>query len=442
MKQLYFLFALVLSSISLDSFAQQTKPFQIFFATGSSAPNAGDLARVDSLIAEQKNSEIRYFIEGHTDNTGDESINRNLSIARAESIAGYLFSKGIPAARIRSNGFGFASPLGDNNTEKGRSLNRRVDIRLEKPATEPKKEIIQPQEKEIQQTVETVDELESPQVAVPLPHIQERDTLISFPSGAQLAVAGGSFQPFCATRNVNYTLDRVALPCDFIRAGFDGLTTDGQCLFLTGIFKASLQYQGNPVKPQTSQKPQLLLRPSQPFPTGVFNVYIPVSSGNSSTQKWQLLSSGHSLDKDGQLTLALPDAPVFAIGMPRGGDCALSPTLKVKIPRLKQADVLIYYADEPVAFRAMPTEKNRIYTIPSRDLEYEPGIAIASRKSKKKGRVATVSMHKARFNKRKNQYTITRWFTFKVKVPPGEGNIDVMCKVLEIEWDLRRRGMK
>jgi outer membrane protein OmpA-like peptidoglycan-associated protein len=65
-------------------------------------------------------------VEGFTDNVGEESSNLALSRARAESVAGALVADGVPAGRVRSEGFGSQKPIASNATEFGRSQNRRV----------------------------------------------------------------------------------------------------------------------------------------------------------------------------------------------------------------------------------------------------------------------------------------------------------------------------
>ncbi|MEY4054861.1 MAG: hypothetical protein RL519_196 [Pseudomonadota bacterium] len=81
----------------------------------------------DSLI-KYPNSLIDVY--GHTDSTGSDAYNQTLSENRARTVAGYLQSRGVPAARIRSQGFGETMPVADNTTEAGRMKNRRVEIKI------------------------------------------------------------------------------------------------------------------------------------------------------------------------------------------------------------------------------------------------------------------------------------------------------------------------
>lgn len=67
-------------------------------------------------------------IEGHTDSSGSESFNLNLSQKRAEAVKALLVEYGIDALRISAAGMGESVPVADNSNEAGKAKNRRVDI--------------------------------------------------------------------------------------------------------------------------------------------------------------------------------------------------------------------------------------------------------------------------------------------------------------------------
>ena len=67
-------------------------------------------------------------IQGHTDNTGTDSYNQGLSERRATSVSGYLKNHGITSRRVKTVGFGETAPKYTNDTESGRSQNRRVEF--------------------------------------------------------------------------------------------------------------------------------------------------------------------------------------------------------------------------------------------------------------------------------------------------------------------------
>lgn len=74
-------------------------------------------------------------IQGHTDATGSEVYNQSLSERRAASVVNYLIGRGIDASRMVAVGYGESQPVATNDTETGRSLNRRVNVLLKAKAT-------------------------------------------------------------------------------------------------------------------------------------------------------------------------------------------------------------------------------------------------------------------------------------------------------------------
>ncbi len=67
-------------------------------------------------------------ITGHTDSTGNEDWNQQLSLARARTVASHLESRGINPDRLIVIGAGSSIPVADNKTRYGRSINRRIGI--------------------------------------------------------------------------------------------------------------------------------------------------------------------------------------------------------------------------------------------------------------------------------------------------------------------------
>ena len=77
-----------------------------------------------------KYEDTKILIEGHTDNTGTEEHNRDLSISRAQSVATTLSGDQVNATRFTIMGYGEAQPIADNGTADGRQSNRRVEIAI------------------------------------------------------------------------------------------------------------------------------------------------------------------------------------------------------------------------------------------------------------------------------------------------------------------------
>ncbi len=81
---------------------------------------------VDVILSHPKIKKIE--IEGHTDNTGNEDYNMELSKRRAEAVRDYLVATGIPKEKLVAKGYGTSKPIADNQTASGRAKNRRVDF--------------------------------------------------------------------------------------------------------------------------------------------------------------------------------------------------------------------------------------------------------------------------------------------------------------------------
>lgn len=73
-------------------------------------------------------------VVGFTDSTGTDAINNPLSIARAQSVRGYLVEHGVSSNRIDAVGRGDSEPVASNANAAGRAKNRRVEIYLREPA--------------------------------------------------------------------------------------------------------------------------------------------------------------------------------------------------------------------------------------------------------------------------------------------------------------------
>ena len=79
----------------------------------------------------EKNTAMTIILQGHTDSIGTAAYNQKLSIRRANAAKDYLVEKGIDSGRISCEGFGYTQPVATNETDFGRSLNRRVEIKPE-----------------------------------------------------------------------------------------------------------------------------------------------------------------------------------------------------------------------------------------------------------------------------------------------------------------------
>lgn len=76
----------------------------------------------------KKNPEVKFEVQGHTDNSGIAANNLALSQKRADAVKQQLISLGIEEARLTSKGFGDTKPISDNATPEGKANNRRVEF--------------------------------------------------------------------------------------------------------------------------------------------------------------------------------------------------------------------------------------------------------------------------------------------------------------------------
>ena len=76
------------------------------------------------------NPSVSIELAGHTDNTGDADANLILSQSRADAVMNYLVQKGIDAARLSSQGYGDSAPIDSNETDEGRTNNRRTELKI------------------------------------------------------------------------------------------------------------------------------------------------------------------------------------------------------------------------------------------------------------------------------------------------------------------------
>ena len=74
------------------------------------------------------NPDIKFDVEGYTDNSGDPTHNLTLSQNRADAVKAQLISMGVSSSRLTSKGFGETKPISDNNTPEGKANNRRVEF--------------------------------------------------------------------------------------------------------------------------------------------------------------------------------------------------------------------------------------------------------------------------------------------------------------------------
>jgi outer membrane protein OmpA-like peptidoglycan-associated protein len=101
----------------------------ILFDTDQSALKAAARTNLQNLSASLVNNpQTNILIVGHTDDTGSDSHNMDLSVRRAESVKSFIAAGNVASSRLTTSGKGESEPISDNTTANGRSQNRRVEI--------------------------------------------------------------------------------------------------------------------------------------------------------------------------------------------------------------------------------------------------------------------------------------------------------------------------
>jgi len=106
----------------------------IFFDYAKSTLRAESYSELDRVVQMmQASATMRFEVGGHTDNRGNDQINKKLSQDRAKAVMEYIVDRGIDAQRLTAVGYGKARPTATNETEEGRQLNRRVELTILQP---------------------------------------------------------------------------------------------------------------------------------------------------------------------------------------------------------------------------------------------------------------------------------------------------------------------
>ena len=120
--------------LSMNMYAAVTEQkFIVHFATDKFELDVQARKVLDSILAFAKNATYyEAFLEAHTDNSGSNEHNMELSMMRAENVRDYLMNKGFAARQLIVEWFGAAKPVKSNATPEGQSDNRRAVITVKK----------------------------------------------------------------------------------------------------------------------------------------------------------------------------------------------------------------------------------------------------------------------------------------------------------------------
>ncbi|MEO6523458.1 MAG: OmpA family protein [Mucilaginibacter sp.] len=103
----------------------------IFFDTNKYEIKKESKTELEKLIAFlTENTNVKIEVSGHTDDVGDDALNRTLSQNRAKAVYTYLIAQHINATRLVYKGYGKLQPIATNSTDDGRKLNRRTEFKI------------------------------------------------------------------------------------------------------------------------------------------------------------------------------------------------------------------------------------------------------------------------------------------------------------------------
>lgn len=108
---------------------EATAILPIYFGLDSDIPDSWETIR-ELLAMLLKNSGMRIEIAGHTDNSGPDEYNLDLSRRRAQAVRTYLINRGVKEDQVAAVGYGETKPVASNNTRASRKLNRRTEVRV------------------------------------------------------------------------------------------------------------------------------------------------------------------------------------------------------------------------------------------------------------------------------------------------------------------------
>ncbi len=117
--------------ITTLSLGQTIRVDKLYFTADSTNVDPSSYAVLEEIYDFLSvNSNVKIEIGGHTNSLPEDAYCDQLSTARAENVADYLYDRGIPKNQISSKGYGKRKPVATNRTVDGRRKNQRVEIKI------------------------------------------------------------------------------------------------------------------------------------------------------------------------------------------------------------------------------------------------------------------------------------------------------------------------
>lgn len=102
---------------------------RVYFDFDSEHLTPDSRAVLDRIIKRAEQNQVKFALQGHTDNSGSQDYNFSLGLKRADSVQRFMVAGGVSSERMEIASAGESQPLDDNATAAGREANRRVEIK-------------------------------------------------------------------------------------------------------------------------------------------------------------------------------------------------------------------------------------------------------------------------------------------------------------------------
>jgi hypothetical protein len=208
--------------VGINLHAQQI----VHFSFGKADLKKSEKEKLESFLSEYKPADsMTIYIGGHTDSVGSFEYNKELSERRVAAVKTFMLQKGYDPARMITSSFGKTRPFTSNQTDKGRALNRRVEVMMKK--------VLRTQNSDT--TWKTVAQT-------------EKDTLIQCENGTQLVIKSGAFGTD-KIREMDYEVKEVLNAGTMILNDMIPQDIYGNCLISGGMVQISASKNGRQVQP-------------------------------------------------------------------------------------------------------------------------------------------------------------------------------------------------
>lgn len=266
-------------------FAQQVAEHTIYFDSGKDTPTREEKNKIDAMLKRVTNKKLIYTISicGHTDNTGADQLNRNLSDRRAKNIADYV-KKEFKTTRMEVMGKSYTEPASPDTAISANALNRRVYISISIPAAQ----VCNIGDIKLDKREYIVD-------------ADKNDTLI-YPSGTKLIIKSGIFVDEIGNKiNGKVMIKYVEFrdPVDFILAGAHMYYSDkGENMIFnsSGMFTISGSQEGKSIFIKKGEEIKVNFVPTKAIESGTdFYKY------STSQNQWSDLSKLQTTSTNGAM---------------------------------------------------------------------------------------------------------------------------------------------